>query len=199
MPRPILRCLKSARRSGSVGFWALGSQGVGCLGVNISTTVSPIRIQRPDLASLGPTLSSPKRACGSGVVGFWALGALWALGDGRWVARALGVQTRISRRRGVRSRLRDPPWHRPGPQYPSRAGLADTSLSVLGRWVAQGHPRGVGSQGVGCLNVNIPTTGRPIPIPRPDLASPRLTLGTPKRAGLYLAAGFWALGAEGVG
>lgn len=94
------------------GRWVLG---VGCLDVNISTTASPIWIPRLDLTSLGPRLPSLKRACGSGVVGFWALGALWALGVGRWVARALGVQTQISRRRGVRSRFRGPPWHRPGP------------------------------------------------------------------------------------
>ena len=54
--------------------------------------------------------------------GGWFLGVgcsvgvgCWALGVGRWVAGALGVQTRISRRRGVGSRFRDLPWHCPGP------------------------------------------------------------------------------------
>ena len=94
-------------------------------------------------------------------------------------------------------------WHPWGPYYLAQSGLEDRERLVFGRWVlgvgcwALGVGRWV--LGVGCLNVNIPTTGRPIPIPRPDLASPGLTLGTPKRAGLYLAAGFWALGAEGVG
>ena len=180
-----------------VGCWALGRGGVGCSNAEISTTGRRISIPRPAVALPGAVVSFLSRACPYLAVGSWALGGAgspprrWV--PGRWVFE--------------RGYLRDQaPDLAPETAY----GIPGVPITLPkeGLRIGKGWFLGVGCWalgvgrwvlGVGCLNVNISTTGRPVLIPRPDLASPRLTLGTPRRARRYLAAGFWALGAEGVG
>jgi hypothetical protein len=55
----------------------------------------------------------------------------------------------------------------------------------------------LGREGVGCPNADISTTGGPISVPRPALASPGAIVSFLSRACRYLAVGSWALGGAG--